>query len=118
MEARIERNWPRRTVNVWLTQSHGAALQVLQHKGGGDWSYVNLSESEILPVEPTFELPDGAVEALVKAAGDFLPPSAAIERHLKDAIGVRDRMISLVEAVIRQRDEEPAKVLEKQFSGT
>jgi len=38
-----------------------------------------------------------ALESLVAAASDHLPPSSAAERHLTDMIGVRDRLLALVE---------------------
>lgn len=47
--------------------------------------------------EPTLELPTEAFEMLVAAGSDHLPPSSATDRHLYDAIGVRDRLLALVE---------------------
>lgn len=57
------------------------------------------SEKQRLPfgsaeaAEPSFVADRQTVEALVGAASDFLPPSQATDRHLADAIKVRDRLM-------------------------
>lgn len=58
-------------------------------------------------VPPTIELPRDALEAIVAKASDHLPPSAAAERHLGDAITMRDRMTALVEYLVRDAARRP-----------
>lgn len=103
MEARIEHDWPSGGVKVWLYQRHGRGLDVFQYEkdaeGGFRWRVEPVYEAALLP-EPTFELPRDALPALIEAASDFLPPSAATDRHLKDAIEVRDRALSLIERLV------------------
>lgn len=48
-------------------------------------------------VEPSGTVSRDVIEALVAAGSDFLPPSGAMQRHLDDAISVRDRLLALVE---------------------
>lgn len=90
MEARIEYDW--------LYQRHGRGLDVFQYERDEDgfkWRIEPVYESAL-----TFELPRDALPALIEAASDFLPPSAATDMHLKDAIDVRDRALSLIERLV------------------
>lgn len=47
--------------------------------------------------EPSFVVDRQVIEAIISAGSDFLPPSQATDRHLADAIGIRDRLLSLME---------------------
>lgn len=47
--------------------------------------------------EPSLVIPGDLLEQLVAAASDVVPPSAALSRHLADAITVRDRLLTMVE---------------------
>jgi len=49
------------------------------------------------PAGPSATLDEQVLKALVEAGSDALPPSSALARHLDDAIGVRDRLLTLVE---------------------
>jgi hypothetical protein len=51
--------------------------------------------------EPSFVADDQTIRALIEAGSDFLPPSQATDRHLADAIKVRDR---LLDAYLPQRE--------------
>lgn len=44
-----------------------------------------------------FTLPDGALDAIVAEHLKVAAPQPATERHLSDAIAVRDRLLALVE---------------------
>jgi hypothetical protein len=69
-----------------------------QSQGGDRWSFEDISEGrQTNDAEPTFEMPLDMLEAIVAAAHDILPPSAATDRHLKDAVAVRDRLLTLLE---------------------
>jgi hypothetical protein len=56
---------------------------------------------ETLPLnvrpEPSALIEDEVLKALMAEASDVLPPSSALAHHLDDAIGVRDRLLTLVE---------------------
>jgi hypothetical protein len=43
-----------------------------------------------------FVMPEGALEAIVEAAGG-IAPQPATDRHLQDAIDVRNRLLAIVE---------------------
>lgn len=71
-------------------------------EGGATIYNLDGSEREVVPLgaegEPSFHCDEQALRGLVEAgSGDVLPPSQAMAKHLNDAIGVRDRLLSLVE---------------------
>lgn len=43
--------------------------------------------------EPSVEIDEAVLKSIVAAASDQLPPTAATDRHLADAIAVRDRLM-------------------------
>lgn len=63
-------------------------------KADGTWE--PLTETMLPPDDIGFLLPPGVLEAIVAAAGD-IAPEPATERHLQDAIMVRDRLLTLAE---------------------
>lgn len=101
MKARLEWAPFRDRVDIWLYQDaaveRGRVRRVLQADGG--WEEIPIAEGAHAgePVKPTLELPTDALEAIIAAAGDVLPPSAATDRHLRDAVEIRDRLLALVE---------------------
>lgn len=48
-------------------------------------------------IAPTLEAPTAVIAALATGIGDVLPPDRAMDRHLRDAVGVRDRLLAIVE---------------------
>lgn len=97
MRAHIARNWSSRTAAIFITDG-GPAPRILQQRGADTWEWVAFQPEVNDPdLTPTLTLPIDAIEAVVAAAHDVLPPSAATARHLDDAIKVRDRLLSLVE---------------------
>ena len=64
-------------------------------KQDGTWE--PLSEAVAPDDNVGFTFPAGTLEALVAAVGDQTAPQPATERHLTDAIEVRDRLLTLVE---------------------
>ena len=50
-----------------------------------------------VPPEPSAIVNETVLKVLVEAGSDVLPPSSALARHLDDTIGVRDRLLTLVE---------------------
>lgn len=63
-------------------------------KADGTWE--PFKEGMLMPDDMGFLLPPGVLEAIVAAAGD-IAPEPATERHLQDAIAVRDRLLALAE---------------------
>lgn len=94
IRARIEDDFPRRGVKVWVYRddSRPAVLR-LDETGLERWDELAIG----VDVEPTLVLPEAALAAIVAEAGNVLPPSAATDRHLTDAVAVRDRLLTLVE---------------------
>lgn len=62
------------------------------------WEQVKLTEE--MPDEtprPTFTVPYSLIAPLVAALTDYRPPDQATQRHLEDAIAVRDRVMMMLE---------------------
>ena len=61
----------------------------------GHLTFREAMEGEV--VEPFMRLRPEALKALLAAAGEYTESSDATVAHLKDAIAVRDRLLTLVE---------------------
>lgn len=96
--AKVEKRWDRNTVEIWFYRPGQPVLVAQQGKEPGTWKNVEVDRDSKFPVEPSLELPVDLYEQLIEAGSDFFPPSAATDRHLKDAVEVRDRLLSLVES--------------------
>lgn len=100
MKVYIDRSatWARQTVRIYALDPAGPGVQRLwQSKGGGQWSFEEIHEGQSVDGMATIEMPLEMLEAIVAASHDILPPSAATDRHLKDAVTVRDRLLALIE---------------------
>lgn len=64
-------------------------------KADGTWEPV--TENSHVDDTVGFQLPEGALDAIVAAAHATTTAQPATERHLKDTIAVRDRLLALVE---------------------
>lgn len=105
----IQENWQTRGHLVWvLGRDHpGAPTSVLQAPESGAfgprWEPITEPAVNGGDVVATIDLPEGALDALVAAARNVQAPHPATERHLDDAIAVRDRLLSLVERKARAK---------------
>jgi len=64
-------------------------------KAGDIWEWEKLEEAAA-SIPPTLTLPGDVFKGLIAEGADILPPSAATERHLQDAIKVRDQLLALL----------------------
>lgn len=93
-------------VNVWLLRDdyasapHSARRPVLGSKVNAPLEWEPYEEGGTVP-PPMLTLRPAEARALAEAFGDYLPPTAATETHLKDTVAVRDRLLALVEHTIR-----------------
>lgn len=94
----IAEDWPTGGHRIVIRgRSHpGARMAVLQ----ADGTWKELSESD--QINPSGEglgitLPDGALDAIVAEYLKVAAPQQATERHLEDAMSVRDRLLTIVE---------------------
>lgn len=93
MNVRLERDWAR--MGYAVTFYERDPLRVLRIDGDGwRWEEIDAAETP----SPTLFLPPDAMEALLGEAEKVIPASHATERHLSDAIAVRDRLLDLVES--------------------
>jgi hypothetical protein len=81
-------------VVVVLGRPHpGAPMSYLRETG--EWEPLAENASPMDPVG--FRLPEGALDAIVAAYQKVAAPQPATERHLSDAVGVRDRLLAIVD---------------------
>lgn len=101
MRARIEHDWHRDQVNVWVYsggQGAGPIRVVRPNENMIGFTMEEVTEGAYAgEPEPTYVIPKPIFEAIVENAGSVLPPSAATDRHLQDSVKVRDRLLALVE---------------------
>ncbi len=96
-KAHIEKDWRTSEVSVYLVDRDvvKGAQTYFQVKDGELWGTTITAGAEI--PGPLMRLPLEAVEALGQALANVLPPSAATQVHLTDAIEVRNRLLAVVE---------------------
>lgn len=93
---------------VWIApdfarMGHYVAIIGRQYPGGpssvlqadGEWKPI--VEGAMVQDWSGFRLPEGALDALIAEYQKIAAPHPATERHLSDAIEVRDRLLSLME---------------------
>jgi hypothetical protein len=87
----------------WARMGHQLVILGRQHPGAprawlradGEWE--PLQEGAQQDSTVGFRLPEGAMDAIVAAYAKTAAPHPATERHLEDAVAVRDRLLALVE---------------------
>ncbi len=67
-----------------------------RHIRRADGTWAPLEEGVVYP-EPTILLPEGVLDRIVAEYRGTTPAQPATERHLEDAIKVRDRLLAMVE---------------------
>lgn len=98
MKVYIDQRIAANSVRLYVLDPGGPGVQRLwQSKGGDQWSFEEIREGQSVEGMATIEMPVPMLEAIVAAAHDILPPSAATDRHLKDAVAVCDRLLTLLE---------------------
>lgn len=95
MKARIERDWASLAAKVWFYEASEIGTRVLRPSDGG-WSWEAVEHGQSLP-DPSLKIPEDALQELVREASNILPAEDATTKHLNDAIGVRDRLLTIVE---------------------
>lgn len=91
-----------RAIAVYILSQNGRyQLQNVTHDAGqeiaGEWVEVKQGSR----MEPSMILPDFMAEAFAAALADTIPPSSSMQRHLDDAVKVRDVLLDLVAKVVR-----------------
>lgn len=78
-------------MQVWIRADHGQKPQVAYVDPDGRLTFEDVDP--LKGADPTLELQGEVWEAFLAKANGILPPSASTERHLQDAIKVRDRVL-------------------------
>lgn len=97
MEARVNVQWHTRWLEIWLYERRGGHLDIIYPTSTIDAKVVTVDLGDELPAEPSLYMSPEMVKALVTATSSVMPPSDATERHLKDAMVIRDRLLAIVE---------------------
>jgi hypothetical protein len=94
----VERDWMTNTVKVWIYQHDGFtnSTRMFRVVGPDEWQHEDVPQGGEVG-EPSLVLLPGVAEALVQELSKIAPPNETMALHLKDAIGVRDRLLTLVE---------------------
>lgn len=84
-------------LDVWIWErGMGSKPRQLIFKGAEEVEWREYEDGERLE-GPSLSLPDDVWRALSGKINGVLPASEATERHLKDAVEIRDRLLTLVE---------------------
>lgn len=92
MKAHVEQQFILDELWVWVFRRAGSFDKEILRDGG--WHLVPEGE---MAGEPSFKFNSEVAEVLSAALGEHLPPNAAMSNHLVDTVGVRDRLLTLVE---------------------
>jgi hypothetical protein len=93
-QVHIQDEWHRNTKRVIVLGRAYPGAPRGWLRADGEWE--QLSEAAPPDEKIGFVMPEGALEAIVEAAGG-IAPQPATDRHLQDAIDVRDRLLAIVE---------------------
>lgn len=90
-------------VEDWARMGHHLVILGREHPGArrgwlrADGGWEPLTENTQTDTEIGFRLPEGALDAILAEYAKVAAPHPATERHLEDAVAVRDRLLALVE---------------------
>jgi hypothetical protein len=101
MRVHIERDWSADRVRVYVARSGAAGdlRNLTIPPDGVGWLVEEVLEpgTRTSDIRPLLEIPVDVFEAIIAAGADVLPPDRTQAAHLADAIGVRDRLLALIE---------------------
>ena len=96
IEAHIEHRWYDKKVDIWVySRHHDGSLSIFYFDE--EDAFVEVAAGQSLPERPSLCIPNEMLQAIVDAATPQFPPSQTLDRHLQDAIKVRDRLLTLIE---------------------
>lgn len=91
IRCKIEQDFMSRNLKVWLAMDTAHGADVWYPSG----EMHQIKEGEL--IIPSLLIPQPMMEALLREAQNFIPATDATTAHLKDAIEVRDRLLTMVE---------------------
>lgn len=88
-------------IQIWLVEEriHNKERVTVEGVQNGELTLHCSPWPEGGSVQPSLVMGREMFEAILRAGSDIMPPDAGTERHLKDAIAVRDRLLAIVEKV-------------------
>lgn len=101
LRVHVERRPMTDELDVYVFEpGENAARRLWRYYDDGAWR-VDEVPAEAMPGEPSLRIPVAIAEVLAPELLEIARPSTAQGRHLDDAIAVRDRLLALVEKVVR-----------------
>ena len=94
----LEHAWDRQGWNVYIASDPRPGTVTIWEWDGKDWFGTDHPEGVRLDSAPRLFLPEQLLKALVDEATKKLPADGAMADHLRDAQGVRDRLLAMIEA--------------------
>ena len=95
VNVRIEKPWHTRAVYVWFYWRVNNGVQIWNAFTG---ETKEVPDGMVLDYPPSLTLPDESfLKAFVETAAEVMPPNTQMFEHLKDAIKVRDRLLTIIE---------------------
>jgi len=92
----VEKVWMSQSVRIWIVQGTTERDgHILRLRDDGLLAWESYAEQTL--ADPSLELPEDVAGALAAELLGVLPPDTAQAQHLADAIGVRDRLLAIVE---------------------
>jgi hypothetical protein len=92
---KVERDWPRQRVNIYLMTADNRAVVYGVPEERAARRFVPTQPGEEMPA--FLSLSEEEWDQLASAMSEAPPPGPAVERHLQDAVKTRDRLFDLVE---------------------
>ena len=97
IEVRIQDSPSWGEYDVYICDVFPHEVHLMQLMNGRVEHFKSYQRGQAIDLIPTFRLRPEVLKALSGALSDFLPPDKAMANHLKDAVTVRDRLLTIVE---------------------
>jgi hypothetical protein len=96
--AKVVTSWATDDVKVYLYEVNQHSDQISYFKPGPNGMIGRTHKrSDVIPEDMAMVMPAEALKAIVSAASESYPPSEVMDRHLKDAMTIRDRLLAMIE---------------------
>jgi hypothetical protein len=91
----LESDFVRKRIDIWVFDHGDRLLRPANRAREEVWEEIEPNTGP--KPAPSLSIREDVLEGIVAAASDHFPPSAATDRHLNDAIAIRDRLLILLE---------------------
>ena len=115
IKVHIDMPWNTDRISIWIYENRGADEIAIYYPVSDTW--MTIPKGSILPESPSLFLAHGEMlKALVDAAMPKFPPSSEMDRHLKDTMETRDRLLTIVETMNGVPSSSPGSMAPKPYA--